>query len=675
MKILNLALITALLSTGLMCAQEPITIESEITDAIDGQGQAKRLTESTPGGASVLSIEESSSGNAYNTAEILTFTPGIYAKAGAVPLDARLSSRGGGATRRFGSRGVTLLIDGVPANIADGSYYSRGYDGSNISYVETYRGANGLARGSQSLGGSINFAQKNGITDPGNSIFVEAGSYDLIRTGITSDYREGKVDAFFNYSHGEADGYRDYQGWEQTFFNANVGYQWNETTASRFYLLHVNSDVELGSSLSFKDFKERPRFTQNNEGENRDLNITRLAQKTTFTVGSTSGEWHAFYQRTDFDHLIDPDTFRPGLTPNLIDYESDDFGLGLRTSTEYTHFTLRTDHAFTFGILDNKSIEGFAPVTGQEDTEDTFSNLKLYGELEYFISPKLSVFGGLGFVHATREREVGPLDVTLNQEFDESYSEFLPRFGLIYQLSDAIAIYGNYSRGFEAPATSEASSAAPQAAKAITSDTFEIGARSEASRAKGELSAFYSLVDNEFTNEGDERNADAVYSGLELGGSLDLLDKGFGNTGLFLDLNYIYSRYFFTSGVDQGQSLDGNTIPGLPKHSLNLRLKFQHEKGHEVALTLEAASGLFYDYLNTDTSQNPKSPGYGIVHLTTKYQVNDSLSLSAGIRNLFDRNYVSTVTIENGFSFPSGDYSGYSPGDGINFFAGAKLKF
>jgi len=188
--------LTFLALASIATAQDssPIIVTGSSPDTVDSFELALEQISDTPGGASVISAEQSATGNAYNTKEILAFTPGVYARETSVPLDTRLSVRGGGATRSFGSRGITLLIDGIPSNISDGSFFTRGYDGSNIDYIEVFRGANGLARGGQSLGGSINFAQKNGRTAEGLTAFVEAGSFNLFRTGLSYGVNEGPVD-------------------------------------------------------------------------------------------------------------------------------------------------------------------------------------------------------------------------------------------------------------------------------------------------------------------------------------------------------------------------------------------------------------------------------------------------------------------------------------------------
>ena len=671
-------------SLTLSYADEPVYVYGSNDDPIDSQVRAEEAAKSTPGGASVISAEESIAGTGYNTQEILTFTPGVYAKAGSVQLDARLAVRGGGATRRFGTRGTTLLIDGVPANIADGSYYSRGYDGSNIDFIEVYRGANGLAFGGQSLGGTINFAQKNGKTDPGLTVFAEGGSFDLLRVGASYGYSEGKLDAFINVSRGQSDGFRDFQGFEQNFTNVNLGYEWNDRVSTRIYYTNVDSDVDLGSTLSFAQFEEDPTFTENTEQTDRNIHLNRIAQKTSLSFGDTEGLFYSFYQRTDLDHLTTIQTFLG--RPNLIDFDSDDFGLGFRSTTEFDSFILRTDSSWTYGELANQGINGFGGGfggTGQEDTEDTASNIKVYGELEYQFNDQLSFFTGLGFQSAFRDREVGADDEAGNIDFSETYNEFLPRVGIIYSPNENLSLYANYSRNFEAPASVEANTAAQENLVAIPSvaDSFEIGSRYDSDRVKGELSVYYSIVNDEFLNEVNTNipsstiNADAVYSGVELAGSIALLGDGFGSTGLFLDINYLYNNFFFTSGNDGGVDLDGNTVPGLPEHALNARLKYQHENGHELALTLETSSELYYDYENSESDLNPLAPSYAIFHLTGKYQVTEYLSLYGGVRNLFDEEFINSVIVEGGVDFSTGEFSGYSPGDGINYFVGAKLTF
>src|SRR3546814_7315090 len=53
-------------------------------------------------------------------------------------------------------RGVSLLVDGIPINLADGSGDFQEIDPLMLSHLEVWRGANALRFGASGLGGAIN---------------------------------------------------------------------------------------------------------------------------------------------------------------------------------------------------------------------------------------------------------------------------------------------------------------------------------------------------------------------------------------------------------------------------------------------------------------------------------------------------------------------------------------
>ena len=76
----------------------------------------------------------------------------------------RLSICGSGISRGFHMRGLTLLQDGIPMNLADDNGDFQELDPSVLSHLEVYRGANAFRFGGTTLGGAI-----NGVTPTGRA--------------------------------------------------------------------------------------------------------------------------------------------------------------------------------------------------------------------------------------------------------------------------------------------------------------------------------------------------------------------------------------------------------------------------------------------------------------------------------------------------------------------------
>jgi len=314
---------------------------------IDSLDQVQQRVNRVPGGASVIDLNTEILGQIVTTADVFRFEPGVYAQSGSVPNDARISVRGSGLTRRFGNRGLTLLIDGIPANNVDGSFYTRAYDRQNIEYVSVYRGANGLPYGGTQLGGAIDFVQKNGRTAPGFSATGEYGTYESARANVSYGFHEGAVDGFGSVSWAESDGYRDHQSWRDFHGNANLGIQWAEQAITRFYFLYNESKADLASGLRKQLALNDPRRSRNSSVEDRDLATLRVSQKTVFQVEDTEFLFYSYYQNLDFDHTT-------SVNPtNLIDFDTDEFGFGVRTETKYDMFglehNLRVNSGFNWG--------------------------------------------------------------------------------------------------------------------------------------------------------------------------------------------------------------------------------------------------------------------------------------------------------------------------------------
>lgn len=629
--------------------------------------------EFTPGGASVIDVNEDLSGRVMTTADLFRFDPGVYAQQGSVPSDARLSVRGSGASRRFGSRGLTLLIDGIPANSVDGSFYTRAYDSRSIDHIAVMRGANGLPWGGNQLGGAVNFALQNGRNATGTHYQAELGSFSTKRAHVSHGHVQGDLDAYIGASYGSSDGYRDNQEWQNKYLNANIGSVWGDNARSRFYLLYSDSDAGLASSLTKSDASDDPTKSNNFGPEDRDLETIRIAQNTQFDLGNTEVNLYTYYQHLDFDHLTTTG-IAFGTARNLIDYETDEFGLGLRTSTEFDGSPhariLRTSVVLNTGVNEVRGASqvfmGFPPVSLKNDYDDTSENAQLYAEYEHGLSHELAVIAGFGWQWGSRERDINSGNLNVRKsDFDESYEGTTPRLGLRYQPNDAVTLYTNISRAYEIPALSEAD----DALSAQRASTAEIGGRFQLPRVRGELTVYSSRVQDDFidieTSPGSFTpvNADTQRRGIESAISYDVVQKG--PVDATLDGAYQWNDFEFDGGPN-----DGKRLPGIAEHVVTARLRVGDAGGKWLAaLSAEHLSGMEVNNANTLA----ESDSFTVLNLSGEYSLSRQFALYGVVNNLTDKRYVNNVTI-NPFG-GSTDPAAYSPGDERSLYVGIKGTF
>jgi len=665
------------ITTPLAMAEEIESIDVFSTfasslDNLDGIAASEARFNALPGGASIINIDQDLSGQVLTTADLFKMDPGVYAQSGSVPFDTRISIRGSGATRRYGNRGLTLLIDGMPANNVDGSFYTRAYDPLTTSYISVARGANGLSLGGNQIGGAVNFVQKNGRTNPGLTTVVEGGSFETFRTHASYGVADDNKDGFVSATWAESDGYRSKQDWKNIHLTANHGFTWGNDFSTRFYVLYSDSDAELASSLTKSAAYHDPKKSNNDDHEDRDLSTFRLSQKTTGSFGSTEFTAFTYYQILDFDH-----TTNDSDKPNIIDYDTDEFGLGFRTSTslssEHTS-VIRTSFIYNYGVNEiggasrvfNGGLFCF-PCSMKNDRDDTSENVQTYVEFEHGLTERLSLIAGTGWQYSKRERDINGDNVNISVNgFETDYEGWTPRVGFVYKPNEHLDIYANLSQSYEAPALSEAD----DSLKAQEAVTYEMGARFGYDRINGEFSYYRSNITNDFidfeTGGGSYStvNMDTQREGIESGLNIALLGDSASHQ-LWWENVYRWNNFTF-----DGSTLNGNKLPGIAEHNIVSRLRLTApDQAWDVSFTAEHLSGLEV----TNENDLPTSKAFTIYHLAGKKQLNKNTAITLSVNNLTNKTYVNTVTV-NPFGSPYNP-NAYSPGNGIEAHVGVKINW
>src|SRR5690606_29015369 len=138
-----LALATCLAAGPVRAEEADSTIIVTAPVATDA---AEERAARTPGGADVVAHEDYADKSIVSLRDTLAFSPGVYLQ----PRDGqevRISIRGSGLSRGYHMRGLTLLQDGVPINLADDNGDFQELEPIFFDHLEVYRGANALRFG------------------------------------------------------------------------------------------------------------------------------------------------------------------------------------------------------------------------------------------------------------------------------------------------------------------------------------------------------------------------------------------------------------------------------------------------------------------------------------------------------------------------------------------------
>ena len=92
-----------------------------------------------PGAGEVIDAEYYKYGRSTTVKDALDYAPGVFVQPRFGAEEARISIRGSGIQRTFHGRGLKLLQDGVPINLADGSFdfLTMGYALRHVADLET----------------------------------------------------------------------------------------------------------------------------------------------------------------------------------------------------------------------------------------------------------------------------------------------------------------------------------------------------------------------------------------------------------------------------------------------------------------------------------------------------------------------------------------------------------
>lgn len=644
------------------------------TKTVPSNAEATEIIQRTPGGVAVVGSENFEDKYSMNFEDTLALTPGVYAQK-RFGEEVRLSIRGSGLSRGFHMRGLTVLQDGIPYNLADGSADFQEADSLAFQRLEVYKGGNALQYGGTSLGGAINMVTKTGRSQPGNQIRLETGSDSTYRANLQSGWIFGNSDLFVNLTGTRSQGFREHDDQENVKFNSNLGTALSDSVETRFYLSGNVIDQELPGSVSRSDALHNPVPAGAGvvtSDQARDIRSMRLSNKTTFDIGADDKlDIGAFVNVKDLFHPITPFV-------GVIDQESIDYGVFAQSYGEYQMADHRniyrlglTSH---FGEVDAKVFQNIngsrGNLTANADQESR--NVSLYGENSFYVSPQWALVTGAQLTWS--EREVTD-HITPAESADKSFTSFNPKVGVLYEPTDMMQFFANISKSHETPTFSELTQGGTVGFTPVDAQkawTVEIGTRGEEGIFAWDASLYRAWLKDEMlqftTGAGIPASTfnadDTIHQGLELGFGVHLADSLFSQgDGLTWRNAYTYSDYYF----DGDQQYGDNDIAGQPKHFYQTELRYDHADSWHVAVDWELAGGADVDFANT-----LETPGYGIVGINAGYDINESVSVYVDGRNLLDQEYISTFsTIVDA----TGNTNVFYPGERRRVFAGMKIKF
>jgi iron complex outermembrane receptor protein len=610
--------------------------------------------------------------------EALNNVPGVYVQnRSQYSQGQRIEIRGAGARAQFGSRGVKVLLDGIPQTLPDGQSQLTNVDYGSLEKIEVLRGPASSLYGNASGGVISLHTQSAGPQAFSQSVRYQAGSYDMDKWQAISMARSGNFSGVLSLSRFTWEGFRQNSAADIGIYNLGLTWTPTKTSALDLRVLIANSPLlQNPGALTYAEYDVNPdsaaaaniRRGASNDIKQQQVSLTYQNRFASHDASINVSAFAIWRQVQNPLATAPPGNQGPDTPIAGIFVQIDRQAAGARATGGYRPGSSWRSPLLTAG-LDFQRMhddrQNFRSLSGQPtdsvllDQVETVTEVGPFIQMHWTPNERITVDGGARYDWVT-------FDVQDMKTDDGDASGSLPQdapsgtAGISYFVSEALTPYVNVASAFETPTTTELANR-PDGAGGFNDAiqpqrtlSAELGARGAATRwFTYSVSGFVSRVNDAIVPYRD--NGGRVYytnagrisaKGLELGLTVAPIQQFSANVS-FTYANYTFTDYVVVNGAAT-DTLDGNRVPGVPRFFTRIGLRSQPGYGFVVDLDQTLSSSLTADDQNNIWVENW---GAGVTNLRISWskQWRDFSFLPyVGFANLFDRKYIGAVTV-NGF--------------------------
>lgn len=563
---------------------------------------------------------------------------------------AAVDMRGSG---ELASSNVKILVDGVAINPLSASTKGSGLETIPMSIIERIEiapGGGAVLYGNGVSGGVVNIITKSEFK---NSGYLE-GTYDSynskkIGTGATAKLTDNLA-VGVNYSGQDNRGYRRGSHGKNDYIDGNIQYKLSEKhkftlKGSRFVENETTTDSAYKTDLAFDRRAKGPNETE------RGITRENLTGKYEFTPNKDFT-----FTTTAYTTKMYNDSKTTVLAKQSISGEDSvqetTNGVLLKAAQNYDNGSLIVGLDYIDG---QHKGDGYSTSKGQKTNTTKNYNKKTtspYILNRYNLTEKLEFTTGFRYEWAEYDLSGSDINKKFNEE-NKSYEGVLS-----YKYRDTGNVYFRYERGFMSPTPGQLGSVEDKTKtlQSETSDTFEIGVKDYlASNTFVSLTFFRLDKDNEiFAYKTEERNkkyydniGKTRRDGIEFS-----MENYFGNLTLTTGFTYIDAH----SRVSSGDYEDGDRLNDIPRFKAGVSANYKFTPKFDMNIS--------YTYTGDRISKGLEAPSYNFTDIGARYKVTESLTLRAGINNIFNEIYYSTEKTDTA-----------SPADERNYYVGFNMTF
>jgi iron complex outermembrane receptor protein len=599
--------------------------------------------------------------------------PGIFAlNRQNYAQDLQISSRGFGANSTFGTRGIKMFVDNIPATVADGQGQISHIDLPSTERIEVMRGPYSVLYGNSSGGVISVFTQDGG---PNNEIepYFEVGSYSQRKIGVKASGIYRNTNYLLDAGDFHTNGYRVHSAADRFNANSKLKFKMGGDTAVTFIANNVNLSAQDPLGLTSSQLVANPKQAGNNAiSQNTRKSVLQSQTGATIDTRLDQANQLVFTPYYGQRHVTQ---FLAATSNGVIDLKRNFYGMDSKwihksqmlemplTVVSGIDMNENDDHRQTY--QNNSGIQG----TLGQNYRMSAKNFDQYIHMDWRLLERLSL--NLGARNSQTTLSSISNSPALNNASSGShvYQALTNMASLQYYLTELSNIYVSYGSSFDTPTLNQVTynsnfDGSNFGLSAATTKQLEFGFKSKVSKsAQVNLALFNANTTNDivvgassfgrtsFTNAPKTNR-----QGMEVGSQFKLpydLEMNLAYTWLNATVKEAYLYTYQATGIPTTTNvvLSGNRIPGVPNQGLFSELLWvKPNKSMEAAVEARVNGSMAVD----DTNSLSMATGYAVMNIrgVLRQEVAGGWSLSQFFRinNILNRSYVGSVIVNQASS-------------------------
>jgi iron complex outermembrane receptor protein len=602
-------------------------------------------TLAVPLAVTVLPAEALRRTRGYGLDDALSQVPGVLAQSRYGNSDVRIVIRGFGArgagdrSNAGTSRGIRVLLDGIPETEPDGRTSFDGIDLAAAERIDVVR-SNASSLWGNAAGGLVSVSTVPGFDHHAAEVDQSFGTYGLQRTALRTGTEVGGGRVFASFVNSTFDGYRAASSSRRSLLNLGYSGVIGDRTDVGVFAMGSNNLFNIPGPLTRAEAEADPSQANATYASRRERRYNRLGRLgATIAHRATPNNLISgmvfvnpkYLQRSERGTFRDFTRYHTGA--NVMFQNSATWGHDVRA-----RFTAGSDVAYQDGaILFYGLTPGGERATNLRDNKNEgAANVGVFVSQELDLGDRWTTSVGL---RRDDIRYIFRSFITPGLNDQRTFSRMTPKLGLVFHASPTHTLYGNVGGGVEAPAGNETDPESTFGSDTlyginplldpIRSTTFELGTKQVFATGGGfirELSYDVAAYHTDVTNEIVPYRGGRFYftAGKARRQGLEFGLNGRGAHGLLLGTalsvaRNTYEKYLvdssFVSQAFAGRTADysGNDIVGTPRVFGSVTVGVSPDAWHGVALRTTAQGfGNYY----ADDANAVTVPGYAIVNFT-----------------------------------------------------------